>query len=44
MAKRANRANRGSLKTKMERRRLVVKYDFLTDNISKPTTLYWVTD
>ncbi|WP_325198079.1 hypothetical protein [Kingella oralis] len=44
MAKRDNRANKGSLKTKMERRRLVVKYDFLTDNISKPPTLYWVTD
>ena len=44
MAKRANRANKGNLKTKMERRRLVVKYDFLMDNISKPPTPYWVTD
>ena len=44
MAKRDNRANKGSLKTKMERRRLVAKYDFLMDNISKPPTLYLVTD
>ena len=44
MAKRDNRANKGSLKTKMERRRLVAKYDFLMDNISKPPTPYWVTD
>ena len=44
MAKRDRRVNRGSLKTKMERRRLVVKYDFLMDNISKPPMLYWVTD